>query len=95
MSDNKIGNITVLGLGAVGVLAATLLHDSGFSVTGVDARLPDRDLAFATRACSVAAEAELRELLTAQDAVLSCLPYSLNKAVARLASIVISPQRMT
>jgi len=31
-----IKRIAVLGLGKVGTLAAQLLHDSGFEVTGID-----------------------------------------------------------
>ena len=81
----KIEKIAVLGLGAVGELAASLLHDSGFTVTGVDTGLPNRTLPFATSSVSVEAQGELGEVLRGQDAVLSCLPYRFNKGVAQLA----------
>jgi saccharopine dehydrogenase (NAD+, L-lysine-forming) len=85
VSKNTIAAVAVLGLGAVGELAATLLHNTGFTVTGVDERIPDRKLAFATTKISVAARDELSAVLAGQDAVLSCLPYHLNMDVARLA----------
>ncbi|MDH3642595.1 MAG: saccharopine dehydrogenase NADP-binding domain-containing protein [Gammaproteobacteria bacterium] len=84
-SKNRISNIAVLGLGAVGELAATLLHDTGFKVTGVDTQFPDRKLPFATAKASASERAELTAVLKGQDAVLSCLPYHLNMDVARLA----------
>ena len=37
--------IAVLGLGKVGTLAAKLLHESGFDVTGFDSRAPQDDVA--------------------------------------------------
>ena len=84
-SRNRINNIAVLGLGAVGELAATLLHDTGFTVTGVDTQFPDRKLPFATAKASASERDELAAVLKGQDAVLSCLPYHLNMDVARLA----------
>ncbi len=39
-------NIAVLGLGKVGKLAAILLHESGFSVTGYDIHTPREGLSF-------------------------------------------------
>ena len=81
----RISNIAVLGLGAVGELAATLLHDTGFEVTGVDMHIPDRKLPFATSRASATSHDELAAVLSKQDAVLSCLPYHLNMDVARLA----------
>jgi len=85
VSKNRITNIAVLGLGAVGELAATLLHDTGFNVTGVDTQLPDRKLPFATANASASERDELTRVVKGQDAVLSCLPYHLNRDVARLA----------
>ena len=49
--SGKIKRIAVLGLGKVGTLAATLLHETGFEVTGFDVRtlrrkvLPAHDFA--------------------------------------------------
>ena len=42
-------NIVVLGLGKVGRLAAKLLHDSGFNVTGYDVKTPREKLPFAVK----------------------------------------------
>ncbi|HHS82035.1 MAG TPA: L-lysine dehydrogenase, partial [Devosia sp.] len=42
----KFSKIAVLGLGKVGKLAARLLHDSGFEVTGYDTRTPREELPF-------------------------------------------------
>ena len=76
--------IVVLGLGKVGRLAGELLHESGFTVTGCDARQGE-DLPFATRILDVANREALTAALAGQDAVLSCLPYFLNIAVAEVA----------
>jgi len=38
--------IAVLGLGKVGTLAAKLLHENGFDVTGFDSRAPQEPLPF-------------------------------------------------
>ncbi len=46
--------IAVLGLGKVGTLAAKLLHESGFDVTGFDSRAPQETLPFAVRAVDLA-----------------------------------------
>ncbi|MFP6835981.1 MAG: saccharopine dehydrogenase C-terminal domain-containing protein [Pseudomonadales bacterium] len=85
VDKGRIESIAVLGLGAVGELAATLLHEAGFAVTGVDTQLPDRPLAFACTQASATVRNELAAVLSGCDAVLSCLPYHLNKDVARLA----------
>lgn len=79
MSFNKVA---VLGLGKVGHLAAELLAEAGFSVTGIDAR--------AVAGCpfpTVVADltGDLRAVLAGQEAVLSCLPYHLNKGVSSAA----------
>ena len=42
-----LDKIAVLGLGKVGTLAAKLLHNGGFDVTGFDSRTPHRALPFA------------------------------------------------
>ncbi|QBY00530.1 L-lysine dehydrogenase [Rhodophyticola sp. CCM32] len=76
--------IVVLGLGKVGALAGELLHDTGFDVLGCDGSLPG-DLPFATRQLDVTDDQALRAVLGEVQAVLSCLPYTLNIAVARAA----------
>ena len=85
VDKGRIESIAVLGLGAVGELAASLLHETGFAVTGVDTQLPDHPLAFACTRASATVRNELAAVLSGCDAVLSCLPYHLNKDVARLA----------
>lgn len=77
--------IVVLGLGKIGRLAATLLDESGFAVTGVDIHAPRDKLPFTTRALDLTDEAAILDLLAGFDGVLSCLPYHLNMTVARAA----------
>ncbi|MDP4032082.1 MAG: saccharopine dehydrogenase C-terminal domain-containing protein [Pseudorhodobacter sp.] len=81
MSFNKIA---VLGLGKVGHLAAELLHDSGFTVTGIDAR-DISATAFETRTADLNDTAGLAKVLQGQQAVLSCLPYHVNIGVSTAA----------
>jgi saccharopine dehydrogenase (NAD+, L-lysine-forming) len=76
--------IAVLGLGKVGHLAAELLTEAGFEVTGFDSR-PLPDAPFPVREADFADAAALLEALGRQEAVLSCLPYAFNKAVASAA----------
>jgi saccharopine dehydrogenase (NAD+, L-lysine-forming) len=85
-TEGRIKRIAVLGLGGVGELAARLLTDSGFEVTGIDVAVPEQDLPFAVVTASADSPDSLRGVLEDNDAVLSCLPYHLNKDVARLAS---------
>ena len=66
MSENKINNIAVLGLGSVGELAAIMLQRTGFSVTGVDTRLPDSKVPFKLASASAASTEELTEVLKAR-----------------------------
>ncbi len=77
--------IAVLGLGKVGLLAANLLHEQNFSVTGCDQRSPAEPQRFSVKPVDVAASKALRSELSSQDAVLSCLPYHLNQHVAQIA----------
>jgi saccharopine dehydrogenase-like NADP-dependent oxidoreductase len=79
-----IGSIRVVGLGKVGELVATLLHDTGFDVLAVDA-LPRTELPFPSATLDVRDGAALRACLSGADAVVSCLPYALNLAVAEAA----------
>ncbi|MCY6381280.1 saccharopine dehydrogenase family protein [Hoeflea prorocentri] len=74
--------IAVLGLGKVGKLAALLLHDCGFNVTGFDMRTPREAVPYAVENADISDAAVLRGLFGKVDAVLSCLPYHLNIAVA-------------
>ena len=76
--------VLVLGLGKVGRLVATLLQQSGFTVTGADGT-PQAGLAFPTLALDVGNAEALQPALAGCDAVVSCLPYHLNVSVARAA----------
>ncbi|MDP2739725.1 MAG: saccharopine dehydrogenase C-terminal domain-containing protein [Pseudorhodobacter sp.] len=80
MSFNKIA---VLGLGKVGHLAAEMLHESGFTVTGIDSRAVTAP--FASRVADLTDTAGLAGVLKGQDAVLSCLPYHVNIGVSTAA----------
>jgi saccharopine dehydrogenase-like NADP-dependent oxidoreductase len=77
--------IAVLGLGRVGTLAAALLHESGFAVTGLDASPPRAALPFPVAVADLSSPTVLHERLGGVEAVLSCLPYHLNLEVARAA----------
>lgn len=77
--------IVILGLGKVGKLAATLLHEAGFEATGVDMSPPSDALPFAVKTTDVTSQEALAALFKNTDAVLSCLPYHLNIGVANAA----------
>ncbi len=77
--------VAVLGLGKVGALACTLLHDSGFDVTGFDAHPAAKDHPYPVTRLDVSDLAELDRAISGFDAVLSCLPYSFNIGVAKVA----------
>ena len=77
----SLNRVLVLGLGKVGTLVATLLHDSKFQVTGLDA-VDRKGLPFATKVVDLGDAASLRPLLKDADAVVSCLPFHLNIALS-------------
>ena len=81
----KIERVAVLGLGRVGTLAATLLHESGFEVTGFDPHPPPAAVPFKVVKKAAADEKQVEKLCADVDAVLSCLPYHLNLGVATAA----------
>jgi saccharopine dehydrogenase (NAD+, L-lysine-forming) len=78
-----IKSIAVLGLGKVGTLVATLLHETKFSVTGIDSTKQKQK--FKTITGNVADKKFLEQHLKNFDAVVSCLPYHLNKDVVTIA----------
>lgn len=82
---SQMTRIAVLGLGKVGLLAARLLHDSGFEVIGVDQRSMSASVPFEVRHSVDVSSSDLADVLGTVDAVLSCLPYSLNIGVAEVA----------
>ncbi|WP_299351034.1 saccharopine dehydrogenase C-terminal domain-containing protein [uncultured Shimia sp.] len=77
--------IAILGLGKVGALAARLLHESGFDVTGHDLHAPREEMPFPVLSTDVTDQSALAALFAKHDGVLSCLPYHLNIAVAQTA----------
>ncbi len=77
--------IMVLGLGKVGTLAAHLLHDSGFDVSGFDKSPPQTPLPFAVDSADLENIDHLLPQFEATDAVLSCLPFHLNTPIAAAA----------
>lgn len=79
-------NIVVLGLGKVGTLVAVLLSKK-YQVLGVDAKKPhyNFELSFDVLEGDVTNERFMRDLLSDCDAVVSALPYFLNKGVAKIA----------
>lgn len=83
--SRSINQVAVFGLGKVGELVATLLLDSGFKVIGYDA-VERSGLSFETRPLDVSDALGLREALHGVDAVVSCLPFSLNIDVAEAAN---------
>ncbi len=74
--------VVVLGLGKVGSLVGTLLKESGFKVSGLDAA-PRKELPFDTQVVNLSDAAALRPFLKAADAVVSCLPFHLNIALSK------------
>jgi saccharopine dehydrogenase-like NADP-dependent oxidoreductase len=79
----SFSKVAVLGLGKVGHLAAELLVESGFEVTGIDSR--DVTAPFATRKADLTDISGLAKVLEGQEAVLSCLPYHINIGVSTVA----------
>lgn len=79
-----IKHVLVLGLGKVGTLVATLLHQSKYKTTGVDSIIHPH-LPFETITADITDKATLSTLLQKYDAVVSCLPYHLNLHVATCA----------
>lgn len=77
--------IAVLGLGNVGSLAAQMLHQSGFSVIGVDQNAAQHNSEFESRKMDLNDANMVQSLFAEIDAVLSCLPYDLNAKLAVMA----------
>ncbi|UBM60475.1 saccharopine dehydrogenase NADP-binding domain-containing protein [Marinilongibacter aquaticus] len=79
-------NILILGMGKVGTLIGVLLQKH-FSVTGLDIKKPHYNypLDFALIEGDVSDEAFMRKNMKNFDAVVSALPFFLNKKIAELA----------
>ncbi|MFP5321193.1 MAG: saccharopine dehydrogenase family protein [Acidimicrobiia bacterium] len=82
---SSLDSVAVLGLGKVGLLAARLLDQLGYVVTGHDVRAPSEGAPFDVRTTDVSDADALRAGLDGVDAVLSCLPYHRNQSVAEVA----------
>lgn len=80
-------NIVVLGLGKVGSLVGVLLSER-YNVRGVDKAAPHYDfkLPFEVRQGDLTDSNFINQILSDQDAVVSALPYFLNKKVAKAAA---------
>jgi len=76
-----IKKVLVVGIGKVGSLVGTILHEAGFAVTGLDAAKRE-GLLYPVEVADVTNEAAVREQLGKVDAVVSCLPYHLNLTTA-------------
>jgi len=74
--------IAVCGLGRVGTVAARLLHQQGLRVVGVDVRRRAGDPAIEPVTADLESDDGLASALGNCDAVLSCLPYRLNRRLA-------------
>ena len=77
-------HLLLIGLGKVGSLVGVLLSQR-FRVTGFDQAPPGQELPFPVVTGAVSDESLIEKLLSEADGVVSCLPYSLNLPVARLA----------
>lgn len=78
-----IKKVAVLGLGKVGRLVAELLMESGFEVIGIDRFKPNKGRIKFLEG-DVADKKFLQKTLVKFDAVVSALPYSLNKEVVTI-----------
>jgi saccharopine dehydrogenase-like NADP-dependent oxidoreductase len=82
--NKKINSVLVIGLGKVGALVATLLHENGYAVTGL-VRRDIGGIPFQLLQIDISEPASLKKVIGKHDAVVSCLPYHLNLDVARAA----------
>ncbi|WP_299615631.1 saccharopine dehydrogenase C-terminal domain-containing protein [Pelagibius sp.] len=81
----SIEKIAVLGLGKVGSLTGRMLTNAGFQVTGIETRQVVRTPPFEMKIADLGKTEDLPALLEPYDAVISCLPYALNKGIATAA----------
>ncbi len=82
--DALIKKVLVVGIGKVGSLVGTILHEAGFAVTGLDAATR-KGLPYQVDTADVTDEQAVRAQLSKVDAVVSCLPYHLNLTIAKSA----------
>ncbi len=74
----------VIGLGKVGSLLATLLHENNYSVVGLALKI-EGDFPFPLIEGDLSDTKALQKLIQKHDGVISCLPYHLNLDVAKAA----------
>ncbi|WP_299015912.1 saccharopine dehydrogenase C-terminal domain-containing protein [uncultured Polaribacter sp.] len=81
-----IKKIVTLGLGKVGTLVGVLLSEK-YEVTGVDLKKPhyDFEMPFKVLEGDVTDASFMTKLIADHDAVVSALPYFLNKEIAKIA----------
>jgi saccharopine dehydrogenase-like NADP-dependent oxidoreductase len=77
-------NVLLIGTGKVGSLVGVLLAKR-FTVTALDKKKPSGNLGFEVVEGSVTDLALLEKLIGQNDAVVSCMPYNLNKPIAEIA----------
>ena len=82
----ELSTIAVLGLGKVGSLVATLLVESGFVVHGIDMDTSRPIDGVHMVAADLSNPAAIAEAVDGCHAVVSCLPYDLNIAIADVAA---------
>lgn len=81
--QRSIESVAVLGIGTVGELVVDMLTESGFDVVAYDAAPPPGG---AVHPLDVTDAGALADALGGVDALVSCLPYALNVAVAEAAA---------
>jgi saccharopine dehydrogenase-like NADP-dependent oxidoreductase len=86
LNINMIKKVLTLGLGKVGTLVGSLLSKQ-FEVTGMDKQAPHYsfDLPFKVVTGDVTDIQLMEKIISEHDAVVSALPYFLNKAIAAIA----------
>ena len=82
--EGNFKRIAVVGLGKVGSLVASLLHFDDVECIGFDQSISGEH-PFETQSVDVTDSAALEQALVGFDAVVCCLPYFLNTAVAKVA----------
>jgi len=79
-----IDSVLVIGLGKIGSLVATLLHENGYAVTGYT-RQTVKNAPFKLMVADSSDLEQLKNAVREHDSVVSCLPYHLNLSVAKTA----------
>lgn len=82
MAGSLFKHVTVIGLGKVGSLVATLLQRSGFEVVTFD-QSPSAIAGITHHRGFVSDHKKMHQLLSQTQAVVSCLPYHLNLEIAK------------